>query len=690
MRIFYKTLLCFSAVLITLVSCSFDEMGDQFTLENTKINIAFDREKFDFQKMHEINELSPIKIGDSLTVDAVNDTSTLEFTDLKIEEKTETYNIPSTTSYPSGVQIPPFDYTVTKENIPYENPDQTQPEQKFDWAKIDTGKFSIDIYNSYAQIYFKSIHFTLTNKWNETVFVDSINNLDIGSSGTTGPISLNQKMITNNMKLKTRIKTQAVAASQNSQGMSTSDYLMFTYKLSESSFDSAYATFNTQKVISDSLHQMDISDMIAKKISLKNGEVRFNAINNSAFKLDMRFAIDSLQNPSTGERYYKKFSVEPYGSNLVYAPIDKWTLGIETSNNQQGVLLKDTTYCRSGSSDPNAMVKYHKTDKAYFITSFCKWDPQHIKKDPVQAYWVDGKMDHKALEINKEAKAVSGDIDWSDFEGIHADSLQAKLNLNVGRDDLKLQEIKFEDFKIQGRKTLANGGTQSAWYPLTIPTMTNVNDTSVFIAGLENVINFHPDTLVYSGKAITTFDGKLYDYDSINIDLGFGVPLQVQATVPLGQVALTQSADVDSLDAINDNENMDIEAVKIDLDAFINNPKAIDAKMRLTVKISDQIVKTFDAENDSLAGNVDTLMTAILQKDYNGSTSYMISNLQGGKPVELKKEAITQMLKNKTYIQQTLEVISQGPGHPIIMKPSDFIEVQLKLSGDLNITFETK
>jgi len=685
MRIFYKTLLCFSAVLITLVSCSFDEMGDQFTLENTKINIAFDREKFDFQKLHEINELSPIKIGDSLMVDAVLDSHQVSFEDLRLAAitQTRTINWPFT-AIPANTAIPHMVFSDSINNVEGINP-------KFEWARIDTGSITVSLKNEMLAL--DSLVVVVYNGFisGQDPKLIKINTgyfpIDPNLKRFTRP--LNGKFLKRGMKVKMTAYTKD--GTTTSDELNQSDYLYADFSMSSCAIDSARADFDTQKIVDDSLYVVNLDNISeAREIVTKEATIQINVKNKTGFLLDMKVGIDSLYDLRTHSYIPTKPLVLSPGvtdSLPNGIPIDSCRIKlIKNSVNEDAVYIRSTTYCKSDSSGV-PWVTYRKSQKAWLYVSISK---TNTKKEPFSAYWVDGKMDHKALDINKEAKAVSGDIDWSDFEGINADSLQAKLNLNVGRDDLKLQEIKFEEFKIQGRKTLANGGTQSAWYPLTIPTMTNVNDTSVFIAGLENVINFHPDTLVYSGKAITTFDGKLYDYDSINIDLGFGVPLQVQATVPAGQVALTQSADVDSLDAINDNEDINIEAVKIGLDAFINNPKAIDAKMRLTVKISDHIVKTFDAENDSLVGNVDTLMTAILQKDYNGSTSYMISNLQGGKPVELKKEAITQMLKNKTYIQQTLEVISQGPGHPIIMKPSDFIEVQLKLSGDLNITFETK
>jgi len=687
MRIFYKTLLCFSAVLVTLVSCSFDEMGDQITLENHKLNISFDREKFDFKKLKEVNELDPIDFDVLLEFEPILDTTVVDLSDLKFEQITDNFLVDSSMIPPENLEEFDSDAgTQIDAQIFDMEPSEIIPqsgEQQFEWARIDTGRFNITVTNNFHQVIFEKIDFTLKNDRYETILQGTFVNLEAGSTQSINNIRLDHKLITDTLFLNQSVQTPVISAADNHGDVVwPTDALNFSYSLGQSTIDSAKASFDPVKREESTTHQIDINNIIARNIAIKDGEIKFKAINNTALKLDVHFAINGLKNADTGETYYKMLDVQPNSSSGNTTTLDNWNL---TFGTDQGIPIKDSITC----STPvlGQMIVFHKTDKVSFITTLSAKNSLSSGLLPLKIKSVDGRVSGSGFELGEDPQSLGDDFNWDEFSGINVDQLTAELKLDVNRNDLKFETISFADFKIQGRKR--NG--QHSDFSLTIPSMTNVNDTTVIISGFENVINFKPDTLVFSGKAVASFDGIIYDTDVINMTLGFGLPITINTTVPEGSAAITQKSDIDSIDALNDSEDLNIEAVYINLDAFINNPKKIDAKMRLTVMTSDKLIHKNGTTvlTDSLAGNVTELVVVNIQKDYNGSSSYMLSDLSG-KPISLDKNTITSMLKSKTYIQQTLEVISQGPGHPIVMKPEDYIEVQLKLSGDVDITFDTK
>lgn len=700
MRIFYKTLLCFSAVLVTLVSCSFDEIGDQITLENTKINIAFDREKFDFQKMQQLSDPDTIAIGDSLVAEAVIDSNKVSFGDLRVGGQNYS-NLGF--GYPFG----PISGTLPADTLSYTiSGINSGMQPDFIWANITNGKMFIDVKNEMLNSL--TIKFTLLNNQDAAILDTTLSPTNMSIFFKTDSVYLSGKKLTSHMKMKIDFSWP----NQTVSGLDDKDSLKFNFRIGECTFSSAYAKFANNIISDDSLYTFEVKNITeVREMIAKNAGLRVKIRNNSNFYLDMISNADSIFNLRTNT-YINQLELQnlsPNTTGYLTPDIDldscriRFVRNIVNGEIKHGIRLKSKTICKDQAGPGSGMIGYvlfDQTQEAWVIVSMQGKQKKKNKKSrsssdtDIHAYRIDGKMVNSVTKIEGKARELGDDINWDEYNGINADSLSLKIMLDINRSSLVFSQLKIDSLFVQGKKK--NGQLSepvlllSGYLPGNLPILNNVNDAEIAVTGLEKVINFHPDSIVYNGNIVTTYDGLIYDTDLIETKFGFGVPLQVQATVPAGQAALTQSSDVDSLDAINDNENLNIEAVKIDLDAFINNPKAIDIKMRLTVKISDEIVKTFDTENDSLVGNIDTLMTVLLQKDYKGSTSYMVSNLMGNKPVELKKEAITRMLKNKTYIQQTLEVISQGPGHPIIMKPEDFIEVQLKLSGDLNVTFDTK
>ena len=659
------------SLLILYTGCTFDEPGSDFTIEERLLSISFDRDTYDFSKMLVTNNLDTIAIGDSIRIESIIDSSTIDFDDLRIQSISESQQIPyAGTPIPAGIDIPRLEVNETYSNFGGNDPD-------FAWARVDTGRFTVSVYNGYKQLEFDSIVIQLVNNLSEVVSESVIEDLEIGLTGTSMEL-LDSTLITRNMNLLATIINSPVQASLNTQGVDNDDYLNFTLAMGDCSVDSAFAKFHNQAVIDDSLYAVDVEDIKAREIITKDTEIRISVRNTSPFYLDMRVHIDSLTEINNNNTPFAENDLVNPNSTYDMTPrdLDYWSLKLsETVDNEMAIFISDTTYARSGGSGTN-MVVFHKNDEAKFFVTLTNVNSGVNDLNDFQAYSITGELIDKEFNIDSSNTDLGDDIDWDEFSGLQLDSIGVWLKIDINNDDLEIQELAFDSLFMQGHK---NDGTFSELVEIEIDPIQNLNDTIIRLYGLEDIINFHPDEISYEVKALINDDDiTILDSDIIKMDLQLGVPLQATVTD-----TVIIEGDVEAMEAVVDTSSLVIEALYFNINSYINNP-FLDMETKLFVNLSESVAPTYDGENDSLVGTIYTLLETNLRQNDNPGTDvgYMLYD-ENGEPLD--NDAVNKLLSTDTYIQQKI-VIYPDTLNPIIMLPQDYIQIQLKMDGKVKIS----
>ena len=671
-------LLAFS-MLILYTGCTFDDPNEEFTIEERDLNISFDRDKYDFTKMLVTNNLDTIAIGDSIKIETIIDSTTIDFDDLRISSISESEQIPySGAPIPAGIDIPRIEVNEIYENFGGNNPD-------FAWARVDTGRFTVSVYNGYKQLEFDSIIIQLVNNISEVVSESVIEDLEIGLSKSSTEM-LDSALITRNMNLHATIISSPVQASLNSQGVDNDDYLTFNLNLGNCAVDSAFAKFHNQAIIDDSLYTINVEDIKASEIITKNAEIRISVDNTSPFYLDMRVRIDSLTEINNNNSPFAKADL--VNPNTIHEMevknLDYWRLRLsENENNEMAVFISDTTYARSGGSGTN-MVTFHKNDRAKFYITITNSNSLPNVNEDFEAYSITGELINKEFSIDSSRTDLGDDIDWDDYTGLQLDSIGVWLEIDINNDDLVLQTLTLDSLFMQAYKDGNSVGEMIEIYsnPITLEfdPIHNLNDTIIRLYGLEEVINNHPDEISYEVKALINDDDiTIIDTDLINMDIKIGVPLQ--ATF---DDTVTILGDVEEMEAVvEDSSGFEMEALYFNIDSYVNNP-FLDMETTLYVNLSEHIAPTYDGEKDSLVGTIYTLLEADLHQNTTpgSDVGYMIFD-GAGEP--LGNDAVNKLLNRNTYIQQKIEIMPDVT-NPVIMNPEEYIELQLKLSGKVKIS----
>lgn len=690
--VFKLTILLFVAILI-FFGCSMPgDPADSITIEDQQFALTLDRERFDFSGLNESIDLDSSSIGDDLAIGAVIDSSELRLGELRIDEINISENFEPGISFDAETPIPEASFSKDFYNIPeiYEG-----GQSPFKWAQVDTGHVFITVKNAPESVNFDTIKFIMTNNQDAVLLEEAIG-VPIGQTKII-KVDMAGKLLTENMTMNTyfHIPNQPHAGPVELK-------VALDFTLGECSVDSALAIFADQRLVNDSLYTITMDNIIAQQIVAKDAEIMVKIKNESNFKLQVETQIDSLYSLKDEALVeLDTIRIEPQGDNLdnpfVYN-LDSCRVSIEQPDplepTLQGINFKSVTYCRSEGGGYD-YVTFVKGQKARFYYILANTGQDHDQLNDFSAYMVKGRIENDTIEFDEDSeKFGDDDFEWDDYDGIQLESLNnAKLILETSADDLNIETLKLDSFLIKGVKY--ENGVRLVSEPYFITTDPEVLENlggdgekdTLLINGLKDVVNFHPDSIIYSLNPIITSEGTIRNSDHISMQLEIGVPFVATIT----DTIIVNEGEIQKIDPLVDSEDIDITVLSMYLKAFVNNP-SVTARALLDINISD----SYDEEGDSLTGDIKKLLSVFLANNPDDKPDgYMLHELEhpytdafylDENGVLIPDSLFQMMFDSTTYIQQEIKLFPSLPGDTIMMNPQDFIDIQLMLKTHVKTT----
>jgi len=693
--VFKLTILLFIAILI-FFGCSMPgDPADNITIEDHQFALTLDREKFDFSGLNESIDLDSSNIGDNLTIEAFVGSSELRLGDLRIDEIDISESYEPGFNVPAEVPIPATSFSNDFNHIPeiYEG-----GQSPFKWARVDSGHIFITVKNDPKSVEFDEIKFIMTNN-QDAVLLEETVGVPIGQTKII-KVDIAGKLLTENMTMNTSFHIP-----NQTHDSPVELKVAFNFTLGECSVDSARAIFADQRLVNDSLYTVTMDNIIAQQIIAKDAEIMVKIKNESNFKLQIETQIDSLYN-LRDEALVKLDTIriapqDDNFSNPFAYDLDSCRLSIRQIEQPdplepilQGINIKAVTYC-GGVDDEYGYVTFVKDQKASFYYYLANTGQEHDQLGDFSVYAIKGRIENDTIEFDEESeKFGDDDFEWDEYDGIQLATLDnAKLILETSADDFNIETLKLDSFLIKGVKY--KNGVRLISEPYLITTDPEIlenlgddgNKDTLLINGLKDVVNFHPDSILYLLKPIITSEGTIRNSDYISMQLEVGVPFAATIT----DTIITNEGDIQEIDPLVDSEDLDISVLSMHLKAFVNNP-SVTARALLNINISD----SYDEEGDSLTGDIKKLLSVFLANNPDDKPNgYMLHELENPytdalyldeNGVSIPDSLFQMMFDSTTYIQQEIKLFPSLPGDTIMMNPQDFIDIQLMLKTHVKTT----
>ncbi|MBN2788750.1 MAG: hypothetical protein JXR69_01010 [Candidatus Delongbacteria bacterium] len=702
-------LFIWALILIWFISCSIpSDPSDTITLENYKINIVFDRETFEFDTLNLEVKLDPIAFPESLKVAPIRDSTSQDFNDFVIEggAKSKYVQYDAGATYNPGMNVPAIAYMDSIVNIP----DNAQ----FIWANTDSMVVSFSVENNYDQLIFDSLNIVILRK--DTVYSDlgmpayldgyreiiDTTFFDF-QPGTTkiDSLLLDQAWITDDMTLRLTAYNQRLAPANNTTGLDANQNLYFNINFDDCTFHSAFANFNAQVVEETERYSRgDITEygnIKLRSIILKDAILSVDARNETDLFVEIDGQIDNFYDLRMGEDSLvnvDKFAVNPRTvTEDITGPYTIDSCKFTVNYEDQSATVTHTSWGRAlpGSpDDPYVILTQNDSVSFYF-----EIESNNASQNYVPFYEFDGLVENETIEISETTSGFAEDIDWDDWNGITLNSMNLNIAASFERDDLVMQNLILENFRMRGTKT--DGTLPTDWVLLEGYTLTNFNSDTLLItedpsspAQFESIINYQPDAIEYSANATMTFDGKLMYNDKLNLELLVSTPLEITITD-----SLVKELDVHEMNQLDLGEGSEVLSLKIN--SFINNPPdALDrnAVIKFTVNIADSVELDADSVQVLAGDNVRNVFSMYITANPDDfPNGYMLNDLIDNQGLDIDEDGISlppdvieMMMDRDTYMQEIITIKPEIPGGEVYLNDTGFIEVQTKLSGEFKIS----
>ncbi|MBN1968655.1 MAG: hypothetical protein JXR48_03415 [Candidatus Delongbacteria bacterium] len=669
------------SIFLLVVSCALEQQLF-FGVEETVIKIPFGKKTYDFLRMDDNVDLDSASVGDSLKFDYTLDSIAMALYELTVDgtEGDTLINFPFTVA--SGLPI--LSTEIGKDLIIYDNDDP-----QFRWAMVDSGDITISIENKFEELGFEKIIVEMfmneesldpdLGVTNFIIFRDSIVNLTPGEIKSFTS-QLNGKYITDNMQMNISGMNYELTSAQNTIGVDDSQYLGFNYELSECTFDSTKV-----KSLNDSISKRDLIELEYENINIewlkvRDADLRINIDNHTPFNMTIDVVVDSL------------FSL--VGDSVLYN-IDQFTIADgEVYKNRydlnQTIVYFDgnnktpLSYDLQFNNDGDEYFRFTQADSVFMIVEMTGTSTDMFTEKPFYMRSVKATAEDKEVDFDDEP--IELDFDWEGYEGLQIDSIYTLLNAKLSRDDLVFEKIIFDSLQFMGKK---KNGEFTEWFDAYAEPLSDFNSGNTRIIGLGNLLNFHPDSIMYRVKPKISFDSIIRRTDQIFLDINFGVP--AQATVV---DTVNRKGDVEEIEAIDEEgDALSYEVLDFVMDAFVNyqlmTPDSIDVEFWGEIEI--MISTNADLEKDSLMGEVQSVLKVKVRDDNFDEHGFYLSDpsvnpyftSQNGSYIDsdgihVDKEIADLMLKNKTYIQSVIRLFPTEEGKFIKMTKDDYVEITLK------------
>lgn len=695
-------IIIWALILIWFISCSIPSdpnIGD-ITLENYKINIVFDRETFEFDTLTLDVVLDPIAFPESLKVAPIRDSTSQDFNDFVVEggEKSKYLQYDNGATHSTGTIIPDGFYTDSVVNIP----DNAQ----FLWANTDSMRVNFSVENNYNELIFDSLNIVILRK--DTMYSGMPGFLN-GSRevidttffdfqpGTTkfDSLLLDRAWITDDMTLRLTAYNQGLTLTQP---LDATQNLYFNVIVEDSKFHNAFADFNAQvDNQTDAYSRGDVSEygnIRLRSIILKDFKFSVDSRNETDLYVEIDGQVDNFYDLRQGENVLVDVDTLKIPANSGFIPniVDSLVLDscrFTVNYEDQSATVTHNSWGRAADSSPTYPYVYlDQNDSISFYFGIESTDPG---QDYLPFYEIDALVENETIEISESTSGFTEDLDWNDWNGVGFNMLNLKAKASFSREDLEMDVLILEDFKMIGVK----GGIQDpgGWVNLRDTTLYDFNNGILDLEEISggntfaDLIDYRPDTIEYSANATMTFDGVLKYTDKLNLDLQIGAPLEITITD-----SLVKEMEVHEMDSLGLNQGSEVLSLKIN--SFINNPpdpSDRNAHIRFMVNLADSMY--YDADSvQVLTGNIIQLVSMDITANPDAfPNGYMLTDINSGPNVEadgilLEEEAINMMIEKKTYMQEVITIKPETPGGAIYLNDTGFIEVQTKISGEFKIS----
>ena len=689
-------------MLIWFISCSIpSDASDDIMFENYKINIVFDRESFEFNELELKVKLDPIAFPESLKVAPVRDETSQDFNDFVVEggTKSKYLQYDSGASHPTTTVIRDSFYTDSIVNIP--------GNAQYLWAKTDSLRVNFSLENNYNELAFDSLNIVILrhdslylgvpfSQANRTVVDTTFYDFQPGTT-KADYLLLDNAWITKDMTLRLIAYNRGLTLTQP---LDATQNLYFNIIFDDCTFHKAFANFNAQvENQTDTYSRGDVSEygnIKLRSIILKDFQFSVDSRNETDLYVEIDGHIDNFYDLRLGENYLvdvDTLKINPNSDSIdVVGPymLDSCRFNVNFAE-QSATVTHDSWGRAADTSSTNPYVHLDRLDSVHFYFEIESANPG---QDYVPFYEFDGYVENETIQISETTSGFADEIDWDDYNGVTLNMMNLKAEASFSRDSLIMDVIILENFRMRGIKA---GVPQATWINLKDTTLVNFNNGILDLIELDtggsfsDLINYKPDTIEYMADATMTFNGILKYDDKLQLELLVTTPLEITITDEF-----VKELEVHEMDSLGLNEGSEILSLKIN--SFINNPpdeSDRNAIIKFTINISDSVIQTVSSEEDSLlTGDVKEIFSMFITSNPDGfPDGYMLNNLVDNQGLDIDEEGISlppeiinMMIEKKTYMQEVITIKPEIPGGEVYLSDTGFIEVQTKISGELNLS----
>ncbi|PID27056.1 MAG: hypothetical protein CR982_07020 [Candidatus Cloacimonadota bacterium] len=683
------------SLFMALVGCAFENQLF-FGVEKAELKIPFGKKRYDFVRMNDDADLEEMEIGGNLKIETIHDSAVLAIYKIKIDGESNEKQFRFNETVLPFTEVPAITKSSSVSIYSSENPE-------LKWAKVNNGSLYISIENQFGDLSFSKIRFSLKN--NESSFDpdlnvssflilrDSISDLMPGETKNYFK-DLKNEWITDNMELEVAYINNSLSADQNVNGVDSSQFIRFNYSITNCSFDSSKVLFSNKTVEHDTSYAFNIKNINPRFIETKDAEIRVIVDNESPFLIGIEPQMDSLYSLNTNSIYeFDSIMVGAHEKSRSKFNIENTKLLFNSETKETGFKYK----INLKSPDNSEYLRFSQSDSTFLKLIITGISEGFENERDFGVSKIDGSFVSKDIELEESKSEI--DVDWSEFEGFHVDSIGVNLSLDILREGFTMDKIEIDTLYLRGLK---KSGELSDLYNIEIPTLENFSDTTIRVTGFEDLINFKPDSIFYSGKAVFDYNGTINDSDKIKLNIEFGVPVQgvVEDTIK-------RSGDVETIEAFNkDDGNIHYKIDDLILDAFLNyqltnkDSDNVEFWAEIEVLFSETATETFDRGKDSLTGDIKTLFKARVRNDNINEHGYYLSDpsinpqfigdgyFVDNEGIHVNGELANKIINKDTYVQPVFRIFPTNPGKYIKMSIDDYIDVQLKANAKVTIKYE--